>query len=190
MAPAYWVVWVYSGRPLASTGASASEVEVVSVGGVGSAQAPVHAHYREGEQPPRTETRLGGGASYVPLARGLWDSGGRIRASESLSRLQSREAKRTAKPGERAGVGKGRCRKWASASVGCLSPLRPVWTVEDVLLDRPVLCRRAGETEAASPLKACASLVTPLTSPSPRSRLASTSPATPEPSLHPAGADP
>lgn len=113
----------------------------------------------------RTETAAGGrGLLRAPALGGLWDSGGRSRASEAL--------KRTAKPGDRAGLGKGRWRKWASASVGRCSALRPVRTEkEDIFPDRRLLSRgalgRAAVPGATSPLTACVGLATPLASPAP-----------------------
>lgn len=80
------------------------------MGGVGRGRAP-RARARvlpdQSARPPCTETTAGGrGLRRAPALGGLWDSGGRRRASEGLDP--------TAEPGDAAGAGTGWWRRWAS----------------------------------------------------------------------------
>lgn len=157
------------------------------MGGVGSGRPQAHAHCRaqaRGLRAPRR--RQEGGVSCVSLRCG--DCGivaDGSRASEALNP--------TATPGNPADVGRGLCggsSPWLLCASAQHCGLCGLWRT----FSPTGLCFAAGrwpqETGAASPLRACAGLATPLTSFSPESGLAPTSPAVSDPRPHPAGADP
>lgn len=153
---------LFGERPLAQTSASASAPCARGAGG----ELPGSARTRTaGPGRAASAHRDGGGWAGLPAcpcARGLWDSGGRSRASEAPSGLQSPEIQPV--------WGKGRPGRWASASVGRCSAPRPVRTAQgSVFPDRPLLSRaapgRPGPAGATSPPRASVGLATALTSP-------------------------